>query len=63
LITSSLDYVNPPDYLNDLVRFSKAFVRSYLIRFRGERGQNLLYNEDSVEYYHQTNDKNLFLDE
>ena len=35
LIISSLDYVNPPEYLNDLITFSKAFVRSYLIRFRG----------------------------
>ena len=52
LVISSLDHINPPEYLNDLLGFVKVFVRAYLLRYRGERGLFLLVNEDSVEDYH-----------
>lgn len=35
LVITSLDHINPPDYLNDLLGFIKAFVRAYLLRYRG----------------------------
>lgn len=62
LVITSLDHINPPDYLNDLLGFIKAFVRAYLLRYRGERGLFLLYNEDIIEDVHMHNDKNLLID-
>lgn len=53
LVITSLDHVNPPEYLNDLLGFVKVFVRAYLLRYRGERGQFLLFNEDDIEDHHE----------
>ena len=61
LVITSLDHINPPDYLNDLLGFIKAFVRAYLLRYRGERGLFLLYNEDIIEDVHNYNDKSLLI--
>jgi hypothetical protein len=35
IVVTSLDHINPPEYLNDLLGFVKAFVRAYLLRYRG----------------------------
>jgi hypothetical protein len=63
LVVGSLDYINPPDYLNDLMTFLKAFTRAYLVRYRGERGLFKLFNEDIVYDKHDPNDKFLMIDE
>jgi hypothetical protein len=34
LVITSLDHINPPEYLGDLLSFIKAFIRSYLLRYR-----------------------------
>jgi hypothetical protein len=62
IVITSLDHINPPDYLNDLLGFIKAFVRAYLLRYRGERGLFKLYNEDHLEDHHEPNDKDLLID-
>lgn len=43
--------------------FAKAFVRYYLLRFRGERGLFKLYNEDIITDLHEPNDQNLMIDQ
>ena len=53
LVITSLDHINPPEYLSDLLSFIKAFIRSYLLRFRNERGLFVLLNEDVIEDLHQ----------
>lgn len=62
IVITSLDHINPPDYLNDLLGFIKAFVRAYLLRYRGERGLFMLYNEDVLDDHHEPNEKDLLLD-
>ena len=52
LVTSSLDYIAPPDYVLDFLSFTKAYVRAYLLRYRSERGQFMLWNEDYLEDHH-----------
>ena len=34
IVGGSLDNVNPPDYLSDILTFLKAFSRFYLVRYR-----------------------------
>jgi hypothetical protein len=55
LVITSLDHINPPDYINDLLGFAKSFVRAYLLRYRSERGLFSLFNEDVIDDYHDEN--------
>lgn len=62
IVVTSLDHINPPDYLSDLLGFIKAFVRAYLLRYRNERGLFLLHNEDTLEDRHEPNSTGLLID-
>lgn len=62
LVTSSLDHINPPEYLGDLLGFVKIFVAAYLQRYRAERGVYLLSNEDEINDSSRESQKELLID-
>ena len=42
--------------------FAKAFVRYFLMRYRGERGLYKLFNEDVIDDIHEVKENHFLID-